>query len=342
MIRGIAALFVVLSHFSSANKGFLYNIMASASGQFGVMLFFVLSGYLMSTIYLSKEANPSNIKKFVIARVARIFPLYFIVVIVSYLFQFFKLPFRDILFPIVSKSELLLNLLFIQGTSVLWTIPKEIQFYFIFVLLWWIFSRYKGYGNFVVLLLAVFAMFFTSIQPTIHIFKTSVEVNLINISILYFLTGTMMGQIKNLKWTVPDYLRKNYFVIVLFLLPLFFTQNTNRILGIKTPSSYVIWNDMRILFIIAATFFILVFVVPDNNPIVSNRFGDFLGNISYSLYLLHYPIMLLLQRYLIHDFGVWPKFVITLSTDFILAYASYKLLEIPSKNLTRALFKQSD
>ena len=46
----------------------------------------------------------------------------------------------------------------------------------------------------------------------------------------------------------------------------------------------------------AAIFSILVFLVPDGNPILENRVGDHLGKVSYSLYLLHFPILLLFKQ----------------------------------------------
>jgi peptidoglycan/LPS O-acetylase OafA/YrhL len=60
-LRGLAALIVVISHFSNATN-WLSGRLGKGAGQFGVMLFFILSGFLMSYLYMSKESSATNIK----------------------------------------------------------------------------------------------------------------------------------------------------------------------------------------------------------------------------------------------------------------------------------------
>ena len=68
-LRGIAALIVVVSHYS--NKTNIWDgILGNQAGQYGVMLFFILSGFLMSHLYMSKPFTLENSKKFIVARIA--------------------------------------------------------------------------------------------------------------------------------------------------------------------------------------------------------------------------------------------------------------------------------
>ena len=80
-LRGMAAMIVVVSH--SANLGFLPSVLGSGFGQVGVMLFFVLSGFLITYLYAEKEFNRQNVLQYCLARIGRVFPLYYFLLIAS-------------------------------------------------------------------------------------------------------------------------------------------------------------------------------------------------------------------------------------------------------------------
>ena len=65
-LRGMAAFIVFISH--CANQGMLPAIFSNGFGQIGVMLFFILSGFLMGHLYLDKEANSDSVKLYLLAR----------------------------------------------------------------------------------------------------------------------------------------------------------------------------------------------------------------------------------------------------------------------------------
>ena len=85
-IRAFAVLLVILSHWTHVLEQF-------AIGTIGVDMFFVLSGFLITGILLDvkKDTDGSNQKRgiayrnFVIRRALRIFPLYYLVVLIVYL-----------------------------------------------------------------------------------------------------------------------------------------------------------------------------------------------------------------------------------------------------------------
>ena len=86
-VRGLAILMVIGSHaFSSnsANSGPLYRWIGDLLlyGLFGVDLFFVLSGFLITGILVDSVDGPGFFKKFYARRVLRIFPLYYGVLLV--------------------------------------------------------------------------------------------------------------------------------------------------------------------------------------------------------------------------------------------------------------------
>src|ERR1700726_3367243 len=78
-LRGLAAYLVVLSHVS--NKSNLWDTLFGAGGgQIGVMLFFVLSGYLMGVLYLDRPFTFAEVRAYVVRRIGRVLPLFYLVV----------------------------------------------------------------------------------------------------------------------------------------------------------------------------------------------------------------------------------------------------------------------
>ena len=63
-------------------------------------------------------------------RIAKVVPLFLIVVLSYYAIQ--KLGTTDVNYDIPNEIDLLSHIEFLSGTLVLWIIPVEIQFYFIF------------------------------------------------------------------------------------------------------------------------------------------------------------------------------------------------------------------
>lgn len=78
ILRGIAVLLVVLFHL---------NLKLFNSGFLGVDVFFVISGFLMATLY-----DPSDKTKFYTRRIKRLLPAYFATIILTLLVSLFVIP----------------------------------------------------------------------------------------------------------------------------------------------------------------------------------------------------------------------------------------------------------
>ncbi|MBZ0164055.1 MAG: acyltransferase family protein [Notoacmeibacter sp.] len=134
-LRGMAAWLVVISHVSN-ESGLWGKLLGNGAGQVGVILFFSLSGFLMGYLYSEMDWNTENVWNFAIARVARVVPLFFIIVLFCFIFSTYfnsTILSRNIAFYAINKDNLFDNILFVKGTSILWTVPVEIKFYIFFV-----------------------------------------------------------------------------------------------------------------------------------------------------------------------------------------------------------------
>lgn len=322
-LRGLAAIIVFITHFSDITN-WLDGALGGGSGAYGVMLFFLLSGFLMSYLYLGQEFSKVNIKRYLLARTARVVPLYLIVVLSSYLLSIGD---YNSLYNISNHNTLIGHILFVYGESVLWSIPPEIQFYFIFIIFWSFAKSRIGYIYLAIIAVLIF-LFFTNF-PRVYGDLNGIPYNLFNTlrSLPYFFIGVIFGMHFN-SLKVPKYLRKHWFILVLFLIPMMYPQITNITSDAKTR----MWLSYEVLLVMSSVFFCIVFLVPNNNLLLANKLSDFIGKISYSLYLLHMPIITLVNQL---NVSVKFKLLLSLALTISIAYISFKYFEKPVARLIR-------
>jgi peptidoglycan/LPS O-acetylase OafA/YrhL len=151
-LRFIAALTVIIHHIEQQKSEYsLPNIFGVPTvqlfGELGVVLFFVLSGFLITYLLLEEErtATTIRIRNFYVRRILRIWPLYFLIVILGLLvlpnIHLFDVPGYDkatvyrhfsskVLFYIFFLPNLVSPLLGIVPYSAhTWSIGTEEQFY---------------------------------------------------------------------------------------------------------------------------------------------------------------------------------------------------------------------
>ena len=139
-LRGAAALIVFVSH--CANWQMLPAVLGNGFGQLGVMIFFILSGFLMGHLYLSKEFTSESVRLYLVSRVGRIFPLYIALILLSVFVSTAIYP--DFHYYITDPQIIFRALLFIDAPFEFWTIPVEVQFYFVFIGFWFLYTRNAG------------------------------------------------------------------------------------------------------------------------------------------------------------------------------------------------------
>jgi exopolysaccharide production protein ExoZ len=137
--RGLAAFSVVLFH----AEGIILNWSGEGYftwGFYGVNLFFVLSGFIICLIHYDDIGKPQKATSYLNKRFSRIYPVYWIVFIVSY-FVFFReknIP----IYHLIDSIFILKISRFDKIVPVAWTLSYEILFYAVFFVL--IMSRKVG------------------------------------------------------------------------------------------------------------------------------------------------------------------------------------------------------
>ena len=310
-LRGIAILFVVLYH----NFGY---IKQTQFGWLGVDLFFVLSGFLITSILLQTVHTKGYLKNFYMRRVLRIFPLYFLCLFI-FLIVFRAFGWYSSQLQYYHENQwwlwsYLQNWLYAftlkDGSAMLvhlWSLGVEEQFY----LLWPIIillvrkPRILFYIMSALLLLAIAAR---CILWLYH-FQD------FNYTLVYTFTridgiciGSMIALLLNFK---PDFIEKNLAIIVITLAGLnflFYFLNEN------ASNSYPYFAFIGFTTFCGMFGLLLHELVKHRNSKLSKVFSFkpliFIGRISYGFYIYHWPIYMMthtqLSEYCINNFN-WSK-----------------------------------
>jgi peptidoglycan/LPS O-acetylase OafA/YrhL len=181
-LRAIAVSMVVWSH--SMGKAYNY-LFQMGIGTLGVELFFVLSGFLISGILLDISQNAKSNgerrfgwKQFYIRRFLRIFPLYYVVLLLAVLFNA-----SDIRNRWLWHLAYLSNFYFFRGNSFggadshFWSLSVEEQFYLVWPSIIFFIPR-KTYGI-TIFLLIIAAPISRAIAGPMHWYTTETHFHLL-------------------------------------------------------------------------------------------------------------------------------------------------------------------
>lgn len=318
-LRAIAVLFVFIFHLNSSWL---------PGGFVGVDIFFVISGFLISSIILSNlDKNKFSFFDFYKSRIKRIVPAYYFLLIVIAIVGVFVFvssdihAFRKSLFwSILFNSNYYFSTLDTyfgtenSGNPFLhtWTLAIEMQFY-LFLPLLLFFVKRKWLLPFISLLTV--ALF---VYGSLNVFNGNK--NLMYFSLLArtpeFLIGVLCSFISN-RFRLPNYtaLPLSILGIVFLIASSFFISENSDFPGI-----------LAIVPCLGAAFLILT----PENPIrtfLSNKVLFFIGDISYSLYLWHWPVMAFFRYYYnTHEFSGIQCIIVVLMT-FTLSIFSFYCIE---------------
>jgi len=336
LVRGIAALLICFFHF----KGLLntstthFGTTLFGGGAIGVLLFCMISGFIM--VYTTRKSDGSKlyVKNFMIKRLVRIIPLYYIMV----LFWVFA---YDLKLDYFSKDIMTLVKTFcfipifdspagpaygMPPLKVGWSLNYEIFFYYIIGIslfmkrFRWatVFAAFMG----LVILFPLLTKGFVSFSPSINYHFGFLYFSLMtNPILLYFVMGVALGLLYDStfhilsKWIQISLLTLS---IILFFLVYF-------------KVSPLVNGFFINMFSCGFLLFGLLFFNKDKGIRVPALFV-YLGNMSYSLYLIHPTVVIVFPRFLRligiggNMNGTLHFFVLVVCT-LLLSILSYELLE---------------
>jgi peptidoglycan/LPS O-acetylase OafA/YrhL len=331
-LRALAIIAVIVNHF---NKNFL------PSGFLGVDIFFVISGYVITSSVANRDH--SSLKDFLLSfyakRIKRIMPALIACVVITSAVSFVFIPssyelkiiWRTGISALFGFSNLYL---FNQSTNYFaastevnlfaqtWSLGIEKQFYLIFPLIFW-FSGFSkdtnnGKGN---LLFAIVFMSIISLCSYIYFFQ-------FNQSATYFLLPFRFWElgigcitflaIYSDKLSSKILTFANPTIITIVLITLLFTP---QFLIDKSTIAVVLLTSVLIITLNNESFIFNVFTW---QPIV------FVGVISYSLYLWHWSVLAISHWTIGIDWWTYP---IQIATTILISSISYKYVETPLRNV---------
>jgi peptidoglycan/LPS O-acetylase OafA/YrhL len=285
-LRGLAALWVVFFHLAegrhieiikNAIPKLAYNIVFGW-GHLGVAVFFVLSGFVMALTAHKVKFNVANACKFIARRLTRLAPPYYFAILFALIFIFIKSKALHIAYMPPIASDLLKHAFFVQDlfntpqiNVVFWTLCIEVQFYIAFALLVWFADclqlKYKTTDARSIVIIACCAI--ALLWPLEFVTNTFWHGGFIG-----FWYSFLAGVIICWGWLNKGFLRIAAITYCAILL----------IIG------FIYHADFTIAAAITASLLLLAGVVGKMHVWLNWTFLQWLGLVSYSLYLLHNPV----------------------------------------------------
>jgi O-acetyltransferase oatA len=348
-LRAIAVIAVIIYHIDAnyLPGGFL-----------GVDLFFVLSGYLISSLIIKeyKSTGTVNLYNFYVRRARRLLPaVYFMITVVLIIITLFngvllKKSYLDALFGYIYSSNwwyIFHKLDYFDSFGSqspfkhLWSLAIEEQFYMFFPLIFLIFNRKSKSNNSNIKLnknfiYVVLSLILVSLIAHILLF----DIN--NINRIYFGTDTrafslLVGVVGAILYpmdrlsertTKKDNMIYSIVSLVSILVLIGIMINT---------SEYNTWL-YRGGFLLVAIIGLIIIISSGRqytfmSKLLSFKPFVFIGKISYSLYLWHFPILVVTTP--VSEIGNPNLFYVTLRIVliFLVATGSYMFVETPIRKL---------
>jgi peptidoglycan/LPS O-acetylase OafA/YrhL len=284
------------------------------NGHFGVELFFVISGFVLSlpfARYYLKQEKKVHLKKYFLRRLTRLEPPYFLIMIFLFFFKSgTHFHIAKELTPHLIASLLYAHNIIYPGelpaiNSVAWSLEIEIQFYIMMPLLAYIFTLRKNTRRTLVIAVMI-------IMPVIQYFYKSDTLFFYQF-LQYFIAGFLLADIyvnydKQYFYYPANRIKKNVLTIsgMLLLMGILIIPSS------RTDLIYTIFIPPAIVL-----FYCIVLFIPFWKRIFSVKWISIVGGMSYTIYLLHGSVMAIFGRFVV-KFGITNEYFLYFIIQFFI------------------------
>lgn len=325
-LRVIFALTIAIVHFIALSEiSSIQSYRAYFNSRLAIDGFFIISGFLIAKSY----SKSSSLKNYILKRVKRIFPAYFILIFICAFFlsllstysfenyflspQFWKYLLANLTFQ--NYFEPCLPGVFTNQTvcavnGALWTIKLEEAFYLLLPIFYWLIHSKKINIYFLSILIYLFSVIYYSYFLSIDMYRIAKQ---LPGAMAFFVTGIIL-------FNNFSYFHKNKKIIILPSLLIFLLEHYIFEIQILKPMAFGI-----IVFYIAYNFKFL------------NNFGKY-GDFTYGIYIYHFPIIQIFT--FIGFYETYNLGITSLTTIFLvllLAIISWHYIELPFLSKNRKL-----
>ena len=330
IFRGIAALMVVIHHSITSLK-YYHNIdnhfldFIGSMGKFGVDFFFMLSGFIIAYTSYFKYNEPNSFTNYIKNRLIRIYIPYLPVGV-------FMLLLYTVL-PSFSNSErdisVLTSLTLIPfghpALSVAWTLSFELCFYLLFSISF--FSK-KGWKYFLFFWMLSVVVFNYTELSNLQLVKNPFCAILFSTYNIEFVLGYLIAQLitKKIKFR-------------LFYLVLSFVISSSFFLYCHYFKIILFKSSINLLFSLVTFLVIYTAIVYFNKRMKKNALFMLIGNATYSIYLIHNPLQMILIRFypkINSLLSIFIVLVLSMSLSSFIGYIYYSIFEKKIMNIVKS------
>jgi len=339
-LRGIASFMVYLSHVIGllAVTGFIdfYHHSPArviSDGAAAVDIFFVLSGFVLSLPFVDQNKN-LNYFSFVIKRMFRLFPPYWTCIILTI---FIKNQYnqdgmkwdglsewaKTLWIKPITEEDILMHLPLIIKTDfhiidpVAWTLAIEMKMSLLLpILIYWV-KKWDSILSQIILLLASIIISYLTKK-------------------LEFLPLFVIGMILSMNWRKFEQINRIRSIYLYIFLIFILTLLGNRFAFPFNYNNYISHTQSLITAFGAALFIPIAIFRSDVNKALKYPSIYFLGKISYSFYLYHFPFLLVSVSllYPIYE-SMLISAIVSLFLTVLVSFISYRFIECKSMMLYR-------
>jgi peptidoglycan/LPS O-acetylase OafA/YrhL len=354
-LRFFAAMMVVFSHVELMKDYHGYpnlyssNLAVYESGRLGVTLFFVLSGFLISYLLLKEKevAGSIAVKKFYGRRILRIWPLYYLLVLLTFIvipgLSFFAVPKYTAALPANFRYSFPLYILLLPQVALsmfdpvpfaepLWSIGVEEQFY----LLWPVLMKYVKKFLWLTIIIIIGSVVLKQLVFFIaEANRASASLKYWNylLNYLYFtriecmaVGGVGAWLVFNQRQKILQVIFHRAFQLLLYAITIFLIVTERN----KPSYNYLLY---------AVCFCLIIINVAANRKSVmrlENRLFVFLGNISFSIYMFHELVIKSVMEILVR----WRGTVFNDLLSNVILYAASIVLTVLVSSIVYYFFEK--